>query len=86
VEVLDKEVLAVRFTEAVEIDEEVVPGFLLLVAALEGLEGEEGSAPGEGGDEVGGGGRGEDVEGAADVGAGVEVGENGGGVVCGLFV
>ena len=55
----------------------------MLVAALEGFEGEEGGAPGEGGDEVGGVGK--YVEGGADVLAGVEVGEDCGGVVGGFL-
>lgn len=82
-EVLDEEVLRVCFTEAVEIDEEVVPGCFLDVAAFEGFEGEVGGAPGEGRDEVRG--VGEDVEGGADVLAGVVVGEDGCGVVGGFL-
>lgn len=72
-EVLDEEVLRVRFAQAVKVDEEVVPRCLLHVAAFEGFECEEGGAPGEGGDEVSGGAGGEDVEGGADVLPGVEV-------------
>jgi hypothetical protein len=72
------------FAQPVKIHEEVVPCFLLLVAVLAGFEGEERHAPCEGGDEVGVGP--DDVEGAADGAAGVEVGEDGGGVVGGLFV
>lgn len=51
---------------------------------LGGFEGEEGDAPGEGVNEFGV--RADDVEGAADGAAGVEVGEDGGRVVCGGFV
>lgn len=53
VEVLGNEVLGVGFGEAVEVDEEVVPGLLLVVAVLEGFEGEERRAPREGCDDVG---------------------------------
>jgi hypothetical protein len=82
--VLDDHPLRMCFGEAVEIDEQIVPSLLLLVAVLGGFEGEEGDAPGEGGDEVGVGA--DDVEGAADVATGLEVGQDGGGVVGGLFV
>jgi hypothetical protein len=82
--VLDDHPLPVGLGQAVEVDEQVVPGFLLLVAVLAGLEGEEGDAPGEGGDEVFV--AADDVEGAADGAAGVEVGEDACGVVCGGFV
>jgi hypothetical protein len=72
------------FGQAVEVDEEVVPGFLLLVAVLGGFESEEGDAPCEGGDEIFVGA--DDVKGAANRATGVEVCEDGGCVVCGLFV
>ena len=49
---LDDHVLCVCLAEAVEIHEQVVPGFLLLVAVLAGFEGEERDAPREGGDEI----------------------------------
>jgi hypothetical protein len=73
-----------RFAEAVEVDEQVIPRLLVLVAVLAGFEGEEGDAPGEGGDKVFVGA--DDVKGAADGAAGVEVGEDARCVVCGLFV
>lgn len=82
-EVLNDEVLRVRFAEAVEVDEEVVPGFLLLVAVLKGFKGEEGGAPGEGGDDILI--LAEHVEGGAHVGLVEEVLEDGGGVVGGLL-
>lgn len=47
VEVLDHQVLGVRLTEAVEVDEKIVPRFLLLITVLKRLEGEERSTPGE---------------------------------------
>jgi hypothetical protein len=56
----------------------------LLVAVLAGFKGEEGDAPGKCGDEVFVGA--DDVEGAADGAAVVEVGEDGGGVVGRFFV
>lgn len=52
VEVFHDEVLRVGGTQAPEIDEEAVPGAFLLVTVFEGLEREEGGAPGESGDEV----------------------------------
>jgi hypothetical protein len=58
--------------QAVKIDEEVVPCLLLLIAVLRGFESEEGDAPCESGDEVFVGA--DDVEGAADVAALLEVG------------
>lgn len=82
--VLDDHPLGVGLGQAVEVDEQVVPGLLLLVAVLAGFKGQEGDAPGEGGDEVGVGA--DDVEGAADVAPVLEVGEDEGGVVGGLFV
>lgn len=48
VERLDDHVLTVGLRQAVEVNEKVVPGLLLLVTALECLESKEGSAPGEG--------------------------------------
>jgi len=38
--------------QAVEVDEEVVPGLLLLVTVLEGFECQEGAAPGKRGNKV----------------------------------
>jgi hypothetical protein len=82
--VLDNHPLRMSFAEAVEIDKEVVPRLLLLVAVLGGFKGEERDAPCESGDEVFVGAN--DVEGAADIAALLEVGEDESGVVCGLFV
>lgn len=79
VEVADDEVLGVGGAETPEVDEEAVPGLAVGVAVFEGFEGEEGGAPGEGGDEVGV--AAEDVEGGADVAAGEEGVEDAGGVV-----
>ncbi|TKW50409.1 hypothetical protein CTA1_8296 [Colletotrichum tanaceti] len=74
VEVLDDHVLGVGGAEAPEVNEQAVPRLLVLVAVAEGLEGQEGHAPGEGGDEVLVGA--EDVEGGADVAAAQELGED----------
>jgi len=82
VEVLDDHVLRVGARQAVEVDQQVVPGFLLLVAVLEGFKGQEGAAPGEGRYEVLI--FAEDVEGGADVGLVEEVLEDEGGVVAWL--
>lgn len=68
------------FAEAVKVNEEVIPGLLLLVAVLEGLKGEEGGTPGEGGDKVAV--RADDVKGAANLRAGSEVRQNASCVVC----
>lgn len=81
VEVFDHEVLRLGGAEAPEIDEEAVPRLLVFVAVFERFEGEEGGAPGEGGDEVGVGA--EDVEGGAHVAAREEGVEDAGGVVGG---
>ena len=50
--VLYDHVLCVGLAEAVEVDEQIVPGLLLLVAVLAGFEGEERYAPSKGIDEV----------------------------------
>ena len=71
-----------RAAEAVEVDQQAVPGALLLVAVAEGLEGEEGRAPGKGAHEVGV--AAEHVKGGTLVLAGEEVGEDLHGVVVGL--
>lgn len=52
VEVLDDEVLRVRGAETPEVYKKAVPGILFLVAVFEGFEGEEGGAPGEGGNDI----------------------------------
>lgn len=81
VEVFDDEVLRLGGAETPEVDEEAVPGLVVFVAVFERFEGEEGGAPGEGGDEVGVGPQ--DVEGGAHVPAGEEGVEDLGGVVGG---
>lgn len=81
VEVLDDQVLGVGGGQAPEVDEEAVPGALLGVAVLEGLEGQVGCAPGEGGDDVGI--LLQDVEGGALVAAVQVAAQNAGGVVVG---
>lgn len=73
-----------RLTQAIKVNEKVVPGFLLLVAVLARFESEERDAPCEGGDEVFV--AADDIEGAADVAAGMEVAEDVCGIVGGLFV
>jgi len=50
--VLYDHVLRVGFAEAVEVDEQIVPGLLLLIAVLAGFEGKERYAPSEGVDEI----------------------------------
>lgn len=52
VEVLDDEVLRVGSGQAPEVDQQTVPGALLGVTVLEGLEGQVSSAPGKGIDNV----------------------------------
>lgn len=47
VEILNNKVLRVCLREAVEVNEEVVPGLLEVIAVLKSLKGEEGSTPGE---------------------------------------
>jgi hypothetical protein len=81
--VLDDHPLGVRFGEAVEVDEQVVPRLLLDVAVLVRFECEEGYAPCEGVNEVLVGS--DDVEGAADLTAGLELGQDLGCVVGGTL-
>ena len=39
--------------ETIEVDEKRVPGLMVFIAVFERFEGQEGGAPGEGGDEIG---------------------------------
>jgi hypothetical protein len=73
----------VCLAESVEVNEQVVPWLLLLVAVLGGLEGEECHAPCVGGDKVFV--RSNNIKGTANLAARLEFSEDGGGVVGGLF-
>lgn len=81
--VLDDHPLGVSLGQAVEVNEEVVPGLLLRVTVLGCLEGKERHAPCEGIDEVLV--RSDDVEGTADLAARLELGEDLGCVVGGAL-
>jgi hypothetical protein len=80
---LHDHVLRVCFAQAVEIDKQVVPGLLLLVAVLRGLEGEEGHTPCIRSDEVLI--RPNDIKRATNFAARLEFGQDLGSVVGGLF-
>jgi hypothetical protein len=79
---LDDHPLRVCLGEAVEVDEEIVPCFLLLIAVLAGLERQERDAPCECSDEILVGPN--DIKSTANVAAILEVCENARGVVGGL--
>jgi hypothetical protein len=80
---LHDHVLRVCFAQAVEIDKQVIPGLLLLVAVLRGFEGEEGHTPCVRSDEVLI--RANDIKGATNFAARLELFEDLGSVVGGLF-
>jgi hypothetical protein len=69
----------VCFAQPIEVNEEIVPGFALLVAMLERFKGKERGAPGKGSYKIGV--RADDVEGAADGGARLELAEDRGRIV-----